>query len=363
MIEALRRNGVDVVECQEPLWHGIEDRVEVASGAWARPGFVVRLLRTYGRLLRKLRRVGDYDVIVLGYPGQIDAFLARLLTWLSGKPLVLDVFMSIYLIADERGLTTRSPLTARLIHAVEWIACRLPDRLILDTEAYVQWFHETYGLSPHRFRLVPTGADDRVFQPVGEAGGDDEAFRLLYYGTFIPNHGVEHIVEAARILRDDPTIHFELVGDGPSRARAEALVEEYGLENMTFTGWVTKEELPGKVAQADVCLGVFGVTPQSVMTIQNKIYECLAMRKPVITGDAPTIRASLTHGEHLYLIPREDGTSLAEAIERLRGDPALRRRLARQGHQAFRARYTPQALGERFKRFLEETASAQGRDG
>jgi hypothetical protein len=34
MIEGLRRNGVEVVECHERLWHSLEDRVQVASGGW-----------------------------------------------------------------------------------------------------------------------------------------------------------------------------------------------------------------------------------------------------------------------------------------------------------------------------------------
>ncbi|MBN1138750.1 MAG: hypothetical protein JXM73_19355, partial [Anaerolineae bacterium] len=102
--EGLRRNGVDLVTCHVPLWSGIEDRVQAASGGWARPGFLLRLAATYRRLLAAYRQVGDYDVMVLGYPGQMDTLLARLLTRRRRRPLVLDIFMSIYLIAEERGL-------------------------------------------------------------------------------------------------------------------------------------------------------------------------------------------------------------------------------------------------------------------
>lgn len=353
MIEGLRRNGIEVIECHEPLWRGIEDRVQTASGGWSKPGFIARVVRTYWRLLTAHRKVGDYDVMVLGYPGQLDVYLARALTWLRRKPLVLDIFMSLYLIASERGLTTRHPITARLIYWLEKLACLLPDRLILDTAEYVQWFQEVYGLDPDRFRLVPTGADDRLFRPLEVDRRDDELFRVLYYGTFIPNHGAKYIVEAARILRDEPDVHFELIGDGPDKARAEALVREYGLTNVTFAGWVDKQTLPRRVAEADACLGAFGTTPQSMMTIQNKIYEALAMGKPLITGESPTVCAALTDGEHLLLCRRKDPQSLAETIVRLKDRPNLQTRLARQGYERFAREFTTSALGRRARMHLD----------
>jgi glycosyltransferase involved in cell wall biosynthesis len=354
MIEGLRRNGVEVVECHVPLWHGIEDRVQTASGGWLRPTFFARIMRTYWQLLRAYRQVGDYDVMMLGYPGQLDVFLARVLTWLRRKSLVLDVFMSLYLIASERGLTARHPITARLIYGLEKLACLLPDVLIQDTAEYVQWFHEVYGLDPVRFRLVPTGADDRVFCPVEADRLDDGLFRVLYYGTFIPNHGVEHVVEAARILKDEANVHFELIGEGPTKATAVALATKYGLTNVKFTGWMDKRALPRQAALSDIFLGVFGSTPQSMMTVQNKIYEGLAMARPVITGDSPTVRKALRHGEHVYIVARASGKALAEAVMILRDAPDLRRKIARQGHALFCARYTPQALGEISRQYLEE---------
>jgi glycosyltransferase involved in cell wall biosynthesis len=348
MIEGLRQAGVDVIECHEPLWHGIEDRVQAASGGWLRPAFIWRVLRTYWHLLGHYRRVGDYDVMVVGYPGQLDVFLARLLTWLRHKPLVWDIFMSVYLVALERGLDKHSRFTIGLLRRLEWAACRLPDRLILDTSEYVAWFGKTYGVPSQRFRLVPTGADDRVFHPIPSMP-ESSAFHIIYYGTFIHNHGVEYIVEAARLLADDPDIQFELIGDGPERGKAQDITNRYGLKNITFVEWLEKTELVKRVAQADVCLGAFGTTPQSLMTVQNKIYEGLAMAKPVITGYSPAVRHMLTHGEQVYLCERENPIYLAEAIRVLKQDPTLRQSIAEKGHKLYLERFITSALGFQFK--------------
>jgi hypothetical protein len=90
LLEGLRRSGVEVFECHETLWRGIEDRVQTASGGWLRPGFWWRVLRAYGRLVWHYGQLPDHDVVMVGYPGQLDVFLARLLSWLRRKPLAWD---------------------------------------------------------------------------------------------------------------------------------------------------------------------------------------------------------------------------------------------------------------------------------
>jgi glycosyltransferase involved in cell wall biosynthesis len=355
MIEGLRRSGLEVIECHEQLWQGIEDRVQVASGGWFRLGFALRVVPAYWRLLVRHRLV-KYDVMVLGYPGQLDVYLARILTWLRRKPLVLDVFMSLYLVAWERGLADRHPVTAGLVRLVEKAACSLPDLLILDTAEYVAWFEATYGISPGRFRLVPTGADDRLFRPVDTQRAEDGPLVVMYYGTFIPNHGTEYIVEAARILVDDTTVCFELVGEGPECEKAMSLARRYGLTNIRFVDWLGKDELLERVACADICLGAFGTTPQSQMTVQNKIYEGLAMAKPLITGDSPTIRRVMQHGKHVYLCARADPHSLAQAIRSLAGCREMRERLSKCGHRLFVEQFDLEHNGRLLASHLREVS-------
>jgi glycosyltransferase involved in cell wall biosynthesis len=356
MIGGLRRVGVEVIECHETLWHGIEDRVQAVSGGWLRPVFWMRVVCAYARLLHLYRKVGDYDVMVLGYPGILDVFLGRILTRLRKKPLVWDVFMSVYLIALERDLDRKSSISIKILRFLERQALRVPDMLIQDTREYVAWFAAIHGISPTRFRLVPTGADDSIFQPIDQPPGETDQFRVLYYGSFIPNHGVEYIVEAANLLRDEQAIQFELIGNGPERDKALRLMQQYDLTNVEFVAWLDKSALLEHIAQADVCLGAFGITPQSMMTVQNKIYEATAMAKPLISGDSDAISAAFEHGLEIYLCKREDSASLADAIRTLWQYPELRKRIAENGYQRFKKDYGLESIGHRFKTHLHEVA-------
>lgn len=363
IIEGLRRNGVSVMECHEQLWHGIDDRVQVASGGWMRPGFWLRALRAYLRLIWRYLKVEEHDILMVGYPGQFDVMIARLLSWLRGKPLVWDVFMSIYLIALERGIGSGSPRTVNVIRKFERFGLRLPNLLILDTEQYRQWFENVHGIAEDKVRLVPTGADDRVFTDRGQRHDLDGVFRVVYYGTYIPNHGVKHIIGAARILSSEADIQFELIGTGPDEAIARQLANGYGLTNIKFTDWLDKPALVSRIANADICLGSFGSSPQSLLTVQNKIYECMSMAKAIITGDSPAIRESMVGGKHIFVCDRESSRALAESIILLRDKPALRAQLARNASQLYAERFSLARNGRRVAAHLKEALAKMAKAG
>lgn len=356
MIAGLRMNGAIVIECHETLWHGIDDRVRVVSGGWLKPVFWWRIFTTYWRLINAYLKVADYDILIVGYPGQLDVFLARFLTWIKHRPLVWDVFMSIYLIAIERALDKQNAFSIKLLHFIEGTAIKLPNLLILDTEEYVRWFEQNYRISPDKFRLVPTGADDRIFYPLPHITATEGKLRILYSGTFIPNHGVMYIAEAAKLLADEPSLLFEFIGNGPELEKAIEFVKNNRLSNISFTEWLEKDQLILRISQADICLGAFGITPQSMMTIQNKIYEAIAMEKPLINGDSPAIRQVFTHGEQIYLCERASGKSLAEAILVLVRDPSLREKIARNGYILYKEKYSLINNGMRLLTHLTEIA-------
>ncbi len=320
MIEGLRQNGVSVIECNEQLWEGVDDRIQSVTGGWTRPRFWMRLLRVYSKLFRRYFSIGDHDFVVVGYPGQLDVFVARILSWIRRKPLVWDIFMSIYLISLERGLGKSKGVA--LVGFLERTACRLPDRLILDTQDYVNWFRFTHHVAPERFRLVPTGADNRIYHPMPGKESKLVSFQVIYFGTYIPNHHVETIIEAARILGEVPKVNFLCVGTGPDLPRCKELAVQYRLGNLVFIDWVDESKLVELIANSQAVLGAFGDTPQSMMTI--------------------------------YLCARKNPESLAEAILTLANDPDLCETIAREGYSLFQQRFSIDKIGRIFFQHLQE---------
>lgn len=353
MIERLRRVGVEVIECHETLWHGIDDRINIATGGWINPTFWRRLIKAYWQLTIRYLNLQDHEIVVVGYPGQLDVYLARVLSWIRRKPLVWDICTSSYLVAKERGLDEKSKLSISLLRIIEYFACRLPNLLIHITYDYILWYGKTFAVPENRFKIVPIGADDRIFCPKNFIKRKESIYQVLYFGTYIPNHRVETIIEAANQLKGCPKIHFLMIGTGPDENKCRELKESYRLSNVDFLGWMGEDELVDYIARADLILGIFGETPQSLFTVHNKIYTGLAMKKTVLTADSPAVKREMIHGTHLYLCNRKDPRSLANAIIFLSENLEYSENLANQGYGLYQNKFTLDKLGIIYKNYLE----------
>lgn len=352
MISALRSAGVDVVVCQENLWYSIEDRERVTAGDWRFPKFWLRVMKTYTKLVFRSFSIGKFDLMILGYPGQFDVFLAKVICFFKKIPLVWDVLMSIYLVAVERKLGDSRYSAINIIRRVEKKALGIPDLLIQDTKQYVNWFFDNYEIEKNRFKLVPIGADDSIFKPSEQKKVKKNTFRVLYYGTFIANHGLDHILEAARQLMYETEIEFLFIGEGPEKSRIVQKAEIEKLTNATFKGWCSQLELAEQIGLADVCLGAFGKTPQSLMTVHNKIYECMACGKTVVTGTSLAIQDQFTDEVELKMCERS-GQAIAEAIIHLKENPGMIERIGINARQSFVENYSINALGRLLRLHLE----------
>ena len=358
IIEGLRQNGVEVVECHAELWRDTADKIRAVKGGFFAPSLWRRLLVSYLRLLREYVKVGHYDVMMVGYAGHFDMFLAKLLAILSRKPLLFDIFIPLTeIIVEDRRLVHRSSLLARMVYLVDKLSCRLADLVLLDTEAHVRYLHDEFGVDMDKLRWVYVGAEDvydRCQGGLRQRGNG--LFRVLYFGQYIPLHGVDCIVEAAKILEGYPDISFELVGDGQTYEGVASLAERLRVKNVTFhRTWLPPETLIAeRILPADVCLGIFGDTPQARRVVPSKVFVALAMGKPVITGDSPAAREVLAHKENALLCEMANPQALAQSILLLKCDRALRERIAKRGHEMFRERFSPKAIGATVKAYLTE---------
>ncbi len=353
MIERLKRAGVEVITCHETLWQGIEDRVQIATGGWKNFSFWKRLFLTYWRLLVRYLAIEDHDILIVGYPGQLDVILARILSWIRRKPLVWDILMSIYLVSVDRGLDESNHLSMFMLKSLERISCHLPDLLIQDTEDYIEWFIKNYKVPQDKFKLVPIGADDRIFHPV-DYESNHEKFKVLYFGTFIRNHHVETIIHAADLLRNFEDIEFELIGTGPDYSLCKDLTQTLHLTNVIFTGWMDETELAVRINQADVILGIFGTSYQSLITIHNKIYIGLAVGKPVITAATPALEKVFVNKVHMLQCNLKDAQSLKDTVLELKKDPKLRDGIAENGYRLYQEKFSLDRLGELYSSHLRE---------
>jgi glycosyltransferase involved in cell wall biosynthesis len=281
-----------------------------------------------------------------------DVPLAWILARLSGKKCIFDPLVSRYETRVlDRGDAAEGSLQSWHNRNIDRISFRLPDLILTDTDAHGAFFREQYDVHPGKVRTLYIGYDDELFESRAHRDGDG-SLRVLFYGTYLPLHGADVIVEAARLLPD--TITFTLVGEGQTYHEVRSRAEGMTPGRITFRPMVPAGELADAIASSDVVLGIFGVTPKAQVVIPNKVYQSLAVGRAVVTADTSAVREIFTDGEHLLMVPPGDATSLARGIERLYRDPALRSRLAGCGGNLVRGNYHSAAVARRFIDILGE---------
>lgn len=323
LLKGLRLAGAEVDERHIDIWSGVVDKSQV-SGLRQRLSIAARWLLSYPRLAWQLARVPKPDVVLVGFPGILDMLVAAPIARLRGIPLAWDMFMSLYdTIVEDRQMLHRGGVAARLLHALEGFALRRADLVFLDTQAHARRIETLFGLVPGSAGAVWVGAETEHFHaetiqdtsattPIDRSG--QSPLRVLFYGQFIPLHGIKTIVQAARLTRDEP-IEWQLIGKGQEAARIKTMLVEQPLLKVRWDKWVDYPRLHQRIAAADVCLGIFGASEKAASVIPNKVFQIVAMGKPLITRDSPAIREMLDDAPPcVSLVPAGDAQALADAV-------------------------------------------------
>ena len=356
VIAGLRAGGAAVTECHEPLWGGTGEKLSRASSGWLAPGLLLRWLTAYLKLAFRFLRGEKPDFIFVGYSGHFDMFPAALLGRLRGVPVVFDAFLSLYeAFVLDRPAVKPGSLKANILFLVDKFSCSLADLVLLDTAAHIDYFCSAFDLPKWKFRRSFVGTT-RV-QPAAPPPANG-AFTVLYFGRYIPLHGGKYIIQAAARLKPHKDILFRFDGSGEELEDSKKLALELGLDKAEFINSRDPLALAASIASADVCLGVFGDTPKAGRIIPNKVFEALALARPLVTGRCPAAEELLTDGKDCLLTPMASPEGIAGAVLRLKDDAALARKLAANGFELFRKKASAEVLGaeilEMLKPYLSE---------
>lgn len=297
------------------------------------------------------------DLLFVGYPGHLDMPWLGLVARLRGVPVVFDMFISLYdTVALDRRLVPATSWTARLLAAIDRLACRSADMVLTDTPPDAEFLSALSGVPSSRIRVQWVGAEESLFHP---RPVEAESRRVLFYGTYIPLHGIDTIVRAAKLLEGDG-VSIRLIGSGQERRSVEGLVCDLGVVNVELLDPVPLGSLPHEIASAAVCLGIFGTTSKASRVVPNKVFQAVAMARPVVTADSSAIRAAFEPGE-IVTVPPGDPIALAAAIRELLEDPERANRVAEAGYRRYLRDYSRSALSRLLAGHLAEAAGWRGR--
>ena len=329
LLKGLRENGAEVIECQITPTERFK----------------------YWKLFKGHRQIKNYDLMIIGYPNTLGLTLLSKL--ICRKKIVLDAFVSFYdSVIKDRKVYSSYSFRALKYWLLDWLGCKFADVILLDTEAHINYFVKEFGIKGEKFKRIFISCDEAIFYPQPRLENIDQ-FLVHFHGTFIPLQGIEYIIKAAKLLEGE-NIQFNLIGSGQTHQMVVDLSRKLKTKNVNFINFMPQKELVKYMAQADVCLGIFGSTSKATRVIPNKAYEAIAMKKPVITADSPAIRELFENRKNCLFCNIADEKDLAEKILELKNNPELRKKIAEGGYKLFKERLTPKILGKDLKNILEE---------
>ncbi len=320
-MQGLRMARVEILECQS-----------VAKGIYK-----------YLELFRKHKEIsGQYEAMVVGYPGHAVVWFAKLI---SPKPVIFDALCTMYEgVVLSRGSKGFLGLKSLYVRFVDWLAVRCADVVLVESEAQKKYFEQRFGQSA-KYRVVYTGANDAVFHPDLNVI-KNEQFTVLFRGKFLPEAGIEYIIESAKIL-EGQGVNFLIIGNGWQEKLIKAQVENYKLKNLELiTENLPNGDLVGRMNECHVSLGQFADHERLERTIPHKCFESLAIGLPYLTAQMNGVAEILKDGESSFFCRPADAQDLADKILYLKNNPTVAKRIGERGRVVYEERFTPFKLAQ-----------------
>jgi len=296
----------------------------------------------------------DFDVVYERY--SLWSLAGAALSEMLGAPLVLEVNAPL---VEEQQVHRRCALGG-VAAEIERAVLRHAARVLCVSPPLVERAAGLRG-STEGVELFPNAVDTDLFKPVERGGGDgDRPVTVVFTGSFKPWHGLAVLLRGfASACDDTPAARLVLAGDGPERAKMQALASELGIApKVGFIGAMEHGRIPALLGEADIAVAPYDPSGSFYFS-PLKIAEYLASGLAVVASSCADLNGLLRDGRSALLVPQGDAAALGRAIARLAGDPALRSHLGSEGRRVAVERLSLEAAAARLVNLLKDLSGSR----
>ena len=295
------------------------------------------------------------DVIIATSPQLFCGWAGIVASWAKWCPFILEV-RDIWPESIVTVGAMKPGMSLRFLEMIERWMYRSANHIVAVGNGYRDNIISKVDCSD-RISVVTNGVDSELFSPQEASAefrsqhGLGDKFVCSYVGTIGMAHGLSVVVRAAKRLeamqRDD--IVFCLVGDGASRSAIEREIEEAAVGSLVkMTGRLPKSDMPTVLASSDCLLIHLKKSDLFETVIPSKIFEAMAMKRPLIMGVQGESAQIVEDGGCGILIESENDEQLVTALIRLLEDTALIHQLRENGRKFVKTFYSRDRLAEEY---------------
>lgn len=359
-------------------------------------GVVVEEINVYGhkKLLKPvvflwnlLKKIFSSNIVFIAEHGYYFLLLAYLPCLLTFRKLVFDPHVSLYLNrAIMKKKFPKNTFKALLTKLIDRAAFMMADVIVMDTPQHATLLRRIYGIPQNKICSLPVGAADYIFKQTHAYNKithqDKGYFKVSFWGTYTPLHGLDSIILAAKHLKEEKDILFFLYGygmrygavlraikkdklnnvvinqDRNTLTNIDRLIEDdrLGLRPTDEKGVRSVLDMSSNLAElldSDIDLGIFGDDPIANNVIPNKVYESIAMGKPVITRSNPATRSVFSNWEDAVLVkPPDVARQIADAILKMKSDREVLKGIGTNGQKLYLKNFHTDSIGKYLLKIL-----------
>ena len=304
-------------------------------------------------------KLGKFDFIICESPPLFLGMTAYFLKKIKGAKLIFNVSDLWPESAEELGLVTNK-FFLRSATKLEEFLYRNSDLISGQTQGIVKNISTRFP--DKKVFWLPNGVDLSYYNTnnttsnwrlVNKISKDD--FILLYAGIIGHAQGLEVLINAADKLKKYANIKFVLLGSGPEKEKLQVLQEKLKIENVLFFDPVTKKEMPSIISACDVAVIPLKRIDLFKGAIPSKIFENLAMKKPILLGvEGEAKELFIDSGKcGLSFIPEADA-DLAEKTLELFNNRNKLKELGENGYKYVERNFTRDKIANEFWEFINE---------
>ncbi len=299
------------------------------------------------------------DVLICESPPLFLGLTARWLAFVKRTPLLFNVSDLWPESAEKLGLVTNKRILA-LTTRLEESTYRAARLITGQTQGIV---HDIQRRMPNKNVFwLPNGVDGGFYDPQAfdrrwrsNQGFAEEDVLLLYAGIIGHAQGLDVILDAAAKLGSGAQTRWLLLGAGPEKERLMDRVVSERIPHVHFYDVVGKSEMPWIIASSDAAVVPLRKLDLFLGAIPSKIFENLAMEKPLLLGvDGESRSLFIDQAQAGLFFEPENSDALAKAASQLAGNATQRQEMGRSGRSYIQANFSRDLIAARFEAFLEE---------
>jgi glycosyltransferase involved in cell wall biosynthesis len=349
---AYSRQGYSTVKCEGIEGHFFAISPKVAL-MWQRSliiAYFLTALSVFLKSVRILRKINP-DVIVLNYPSPYTGLLGFLEGKLCKKPVTVD-FND--LIAQYSGALLnlkKDSFTAKLLVLIQHYIVKNSDKIVAPTR-FIKNYTTSLDVSEKKIAVISNGVDTKIFDPnrsnAAKLKNDlhlSSEKLCVYCGRLDGWAGINIILRLCDMAKTkNLDLKFLLVGSGEDRAVQK--------ENLISFGEIPYEKVPAVLTVADVVLIPFPNNEVSHAASPLKLFEGMAMRKPVVASRVSGIEEVISDGQNGFLADPDNIEEWVRKLEMILNSEKLATRVGQNARKTVEQRFDWAFLARRYEEIL-----------